>query len=317
MDKKQLGNSDMEITPIGLGTWAIGGLGYQYSWGPQDDQDSIKAIHRGLDLGINWIDTAAGYGLGHSEEVIGRALEEWSGSRPYLFTKCGLRTDDDGSIHNDLGPDSLRKECEDSLRRLKVEAIDLYQIHWPTDVPGENEEGWETLAALQKEGKVRWIGLSNFSVEQMQSAQEIATITSLQPPYSLIRREIEEAILPYCLEKGIGVIPYSPMFSGLLTGKMTKERAASLPDNDWRGKDPEFLEPKLSKNLVLVECLKEIGATQGRSAGEVAIAWTLLHPAITGTIVGVRSESQVDGIIGAVDVEFNKDDLAKIESLLG
>ena len=240
MDKKRLGNSEMQITPIGLGTWAIGGLGYQYSWGPQDDQDSIQAIHRGLELGINWIDTAAGYGLGHSEKIVAQALDEWPGSRPYVFTKCGLTWDEAGNISNALNAISLRQECEDSLRRLRVEAIDLYQVHWPTDVPGENETAWETLAALQMEGKVRWIGLSNFSVEQMQSAQKIAPITSLQPPYSLIRREIEGEILPYCIEKNIGVIPYSPMYSGLLTGKMSKERAASLPDNDWRGKDPEF-----------------------------------------------------------------------------
>lgn len=316
MDKKRLGNSDMELTRIGLGTWAIGGLGYQYSWGPQDDQESIKAIHRGLELGMNWIDTAAGYGLGHAEEVVAQALSEWSGPRPYVFTKCGLTWDDEGNISNALYAESLRQECEDSLRRLRVEAIDLFQIHWPTDVSGENEEAWETLASLQKEGKLRWIGLSNFSVEQMQSAQTIAPITSLQPPYSLIRREIETEILPFCSQENIGVIPYSPMFSGLLTGAMTKERAASLPDNDWRGKDPEFIEPKLSQNLKLVEGLKEIGAKQGRSVAEVAIAWTLLHPAITGSIVGVRNVSQVDGIIGAVDVEFSKEDLAKIDALL-
>jgi len=316
MDKKRLGNSDMELTRIGLGTWAIGGLGYQYSWGPQDDQESIKAIHRGLELGMNWIDTAAGYGLGHAEEVVAQALSEWSGPRPYVFTKCGLTWDDEGNISNALYAESLRQECEDSLRRLRVEAIDLFQIHWPTDVSGENEEAWETLASLQKEGKLRWIGLSNFSVEQMQSAQTIAPITSLQPPYSLIRREIEAEILPFCSQENIGVIPYSPMFSGLLTGAMTKERAASLPDNDWRGKDPEFIEPKLSQNLKLVEGLKEIGAKQGRSVAEVAIAWTLLHPAITGSIVGVRNVSQVDGIIGAVDVEFSKEDLAKIDALL-
>ncbi len=316
MDKKRLGNSDLQITPIGIGTWAIGGLGYQYSWGPQDDQESIQAIHRGLELGINWIDTAAGYGLGHSEEIVAQALDEWPGSRPYVFTKCGLTWDEAGNISNALNAVSLRQECEDSLSRLRVEAIDLYQIHWPTDVPGENETAWETLAALQKEGKVRWIGLSNFSVQQMQSAQKIAPITSLQPPYSLIRREIEGEILPYCMEQNIGVIPYSPMYSGLLTGKMSKERAASLPDNDWRGKDPEFQEPKLSQNLELVELLREIGAAQGRSVGEVAIAWTLQHPAVTGSIVGVRNKSQVDGIIGAVDLELTENDLTRIESLL-
>ena len=283
MDKKRLGNSDLEITQIGLGTWAIGGLGYQYSWGPQDEQDSIKAIHRGLELGMNWIDTAAGYGLGHAEKILAQALAEWSGPRPYVFTKCGLRWDEDGNITNNLTPDSLRTECEDSLRRLQVEVIDLYQIHWPIDSQDENDTGWEMMATLQKEGKVRWIGLSNFNVEQMQSAMAISPITSLQPPYSLIRREIEAEILPYCSQEGIGVIPYSPMFSGLLTGKMTKERAANLPDNDWRGKDPEFNEPNLSKNLKLVDYLQEIGARQGRSAGEVAISWTLKHSSVNDT----------------------------------
>ena len=316
MDKKRLGNSDLEITPIGLGTWAIGGLGYQYSWGPQDDQDSIKAIHRALELGMNWIDTAAGYGLGHAEEIIAQALTEWPETSPFIFTKCGLTWDEDGNISNALYSDSLRRECEDSLRRLKVEAIDLYQIHWPVEDQAENDAGWEMMATLQKEGKVRWIGVSNFSVEQMQSAQAIAPITSLQPPYSLIRREIEAEILPFCAQEDIGVIPYSPMFSGLLTGKMTKERAADLPENDWRGKDPEFNEPNLSKNLKLVDYLQEIGARQGRSAGEVAIAWTLKHHAVTGSIVGARSEAQVDGIMGAIDIELSEEDLAKIEILL-
>jgi aryl-alcohol dehydrogenase-like predicted oxidoreductase len=316
MNKKRLGNSDLDLTPIGLGTWAIGGLGYQYSWGPQDDQDSIEAIHRALELGINWIDTAAGYGLGHSEEIISRALADWSGSRPYVFTKCGLRWDEKGNITKVLTPESLRQECEDSLRRLGVEVIDLYQIHWPTEVQEENDVGWEAMAALQKEGKVRWIGLSNFSVEQMRHAQAIAPITSLQPPYSLVRREIEEQILPFCQQEGIGVINYSPMFSGLLTGAMTKERAASLPDNDWRRLDPEFQEPKLSKNLALVDYLREIGSEQGRSPAEVAIAWTLHHPAVTGAIVGARSAVQVEGFIGAMDFRLNADQLQKIEDLL-
>jgi len=315
MKTNKLGNSDFDITPIGIGTWAIGGLGYQYSWGPQDDQDSIKAIHRGLELGINWIDTAAGYGLGHAERIISQALEEWQGSRPYVFTKCGLRWDEEGNISTVLTPESLRQECEDSLQRLGVDVIDLYQIHWPTDVQEENDAGWETMSALQKEGKVRWIGVSNFSVEQMKHAQAIAPITSLQPPYSLLRREIEEEILPFCQQEGIGVIGYSPMYSGLLTGKMTRERADNLPDNDWRGKDPEFLEPKLSKNLALVDFLKEIGARQGRSAGEVAIAWTLVQPAVTGAIVGVRSPAQVDGIINAVDIELSQEELARLEEL--
>lgn len=316
METKRLGNSDLEITTIGFGAWAIGGLGYEYAWGPQDDQASIQAIHRALKLGINWIDTAAGYGLGHSEEIVAEALTDWQGPRPYIFTKCGLRWDEDGKIFSALEADSIRRECEDSLRRLRVETIDLYQVHWPTDIPEEVDAAWETLARLQEDGKLRWIGVSNFNVEQMQRAQAIAPITSLQPPYSLIRREIEAEILPFCAQEGIGVIAYSPMFSGLLTGAMTRERAENLPDNDWRKRDPEFREPKLSFNLRLVEGLREIGARYGRSPAEVAIAWTLIHPAITGTIVGARSTAQVDGIIGAVEFKLSEEDLTKIENLL-
>jgi aryl-alcohol dehydrogenase-like predicted oxidoreductase len=312
--KHRLGNSDLQITPLGFGAWAIGGPGYEYAWGPQDDQASIEAIHRALDLGINWIDTAAAYGIGHSEEIVARALTDWSGQRPYIFTKCGLRWDRDGKIFKVLEAESIRRECEDSLRRLQVDAIDLYQIHWPTDVPSEIDAAWEMLAKLQCEGKLRWIGVSNFDVEQMRRAQAIAPITSLQPSYSLIRREIEAEILPFCFREGIGVIAYSPMFSGLLTGAMTRERAARLPDNDWRSRDSEFREPKLSHNLDLVECLRVIGAPHGRSPGEVAIAWTLHHPAITGTIVGARSAVQVEGVIGAMDFKLSEEELAKIES---
>ncbi len=313
MQKRRLGNSDLDITTIGFGAWAIGGTGYEYAWGPQDDQSSIAGIHRALDFGINWIDTAAAYGIGHSEEVLASALRDWSGPRPYLFTKCGLRWDRDGKIFKVLEPESIRRECEESLRRLSVDTIDLYQIHWPTDSLAEVESAWEALARLQSQGKVRWIGVSNFSVEQMVCAQAIAPITSLQPSYSLIRREIESEILPFCAREGIGVIVYSPMFSGLLTGTMTRERAANLPDNDWRKRDPEFCEPRLSHNLALVECLREIGAEHGCSPGEVAIAWTLLHPAVTGAIVGARSAEQVEGVIGATDLQLSEPELAKIE----
>ena len=316
MKKERLGNSDLHITPIGFGAWAIGGTGYEYAWGVQDDKDSIAGIHRALDLGINWIDTAAAYGLGYSEEIVARALKDWSGPRPYIFTKCGLRWDQDGKIFKVLEAESIRRECEDSLRRLQVDTIDLYQIHWPTDVPAEIDAAWEVLAKLQREGKLRWIGVSNFNVEQMQRAQAIAPITSLQPPYSLIRREIEAEILPFCLREGIGVIVYSPMVSGLLTGAMTRERAANLPENDWRKRDPEFNEPKLSNNLALVECLRVIGTQHGRSPGEVAIAWTLRHPAVTGAIVGARSAKQVEGVIGATNLQLSEDEGAKIESML-
>ena len=256
MQTRQLGNSDLNITTIGFGAWAIGGTGYEFSWGPQDDQASIDAIHRALDLGINWIDTAPGYGLGHSEEIIAKALAGWSGSTPYIFTKCGLRWDEQGKIHNNLSAESIQNECEDSLRRLEIEAIDLLQIHWPTETMEDIDEAWGVLAKLQTEGKVRWIGVSNFDVQQMQRAQSIAPLTSLQPPYSLLRREIEANILPFCQQDGIGVIVYSPMYSGLLTGAMTSERAANLPENDWRKRDPEFIEPNLSQNLLLVDMLR-------------------------------------------------------------
>src|SRR6185503_16639161 len=262
----RLGNSDLFITPVGFGAWAIGGAGWEFAWGEQDDKASIAAIHRALELGVNWIDTAAAYGMGHSEEVVARALKTWPGDRPYVFTKCGLRWDKAGNVHHVLSADSIRRECEDSLRRLRVEAIDLYQIHWPMDEPGAVEEGWQTMAELQIQGKVRWIGVSNFDIQEMQRALSIAPITSLQPPYSLIRRDAEIEILPYCQSEEIGVIVYSPMASGLLTGAMTRERAAKLPIRDWRSRNPEFQEPKLSQNLALVERLREVGARHGRTA---------------------------------------------------
>jgi len=295
MKTRRLGNSDLHITPVGFGAWAIGGSGWEFAWGAQDDKDSIAAIHRALGLGVNWIDTAAAYGLGHSEEVVARALASWPGPRPFVFTKCGFRGDRQGNVHKVLKADSIRRECEDSLRRLRVEAIDLYQIHWPTDDPAENDEGWAALAELQREGKVRWIGVSNFNVEQLRRAQTIAPITSLQPPYSLIRREVESDILPFCRSQGLGVIVYSPMASGLLTGAMTRERAARLPANDWRSRDVEFQEPKLSKNLALVERLRAVGERHGRPPGQVAIAWTLHHPAVTGRISGA---SETRGALG-------------------
>ena len=303
----------MSITPIGFGAWAIGGSGWQFGWGPQDDKDSIAAIHRALELGVNWIDTAAAYGLGHSEEVVARALAEWRGPQPYVFTKCGLRRDGTGKIYEVLKADSIRRECEESLRRLRVETIDLYQIHWPVDDTAELEEGWTAMAQLQREGKVRWIGVSNFSVEEMKRAQAIAPITSLQPPYSLIRREIEEEILPFCQREGIGVIVYSPMASGLLTGAMTRERIAKLPDDDWRKHDLSFREPKLSQHLALVERLRAVGAKHSRSPGEVAIAWTLSHPAVTGAIVGARNAKQADGVMNAGTLRPTSREKAEIE----
>ena len=314
MQTRKLGNSDLQITPVGYGAWAAGGSGWQFAWGSQDDNDSIAAIHRSLELGINWIDTAAVYGLGHSEEVVGRALKSWSGPRPYVFSKCGLRWDTKGQVQKVLSAGSIRGEVEDSLHRLSIDVIDLYQIHWPPDPDSPAlEEGWSTLAALQREGKVRWIGVSNFSVQQLKRAQAIAPITSLQPPYSLIHREIEEDVLPYCLHKGIGVIVYSPMASGLLTGAMTRERAARLPQDDWRKAHPDFSEPNLSRNLALVECLREIARRHNRSTGEVAIAWTLRHPAVTGAIVGARNARQAEGVMRAGDLRLNDKEVNEIE----
>jgi len=313
MQTQRLGNSDLQITTIGFGAWAIGGVGYEYAWGPQDDQASIEAIHRSLDLGINWIDTAPAYGIGHSEEIIAHALSGWSGTRPYIFTKCGLRWDQHGKIVKVLMAESIRRECEDSLRRLQVDTIDLYQIHWPTDNLTDIDQAWGMLTQLQHEGQVRWIGASNFDIGQMQRALAIAPITSLQPPYSMIRRGIEAEILPFCIRNSIGVIVYSPMASGLLTGAMTRERAANLPDNDWRKRDPEFNEPNLSKNLALVERLRAIGARYGRSPGEVAIAWTLRNPAVTGAIVGARSVKQVEDVMRAGDFRLSAGELVQIE----
>jgi aryl-alcohol dehydrogenase-like predicted oxidoreductase len=310
MKMRKLGNSDLHITPVGCGAWAIGGSGWQFAWGSQDDNESVAAIHRALELGVNWIDTAAVYGLGHSEEVVGRALKDWRGSRPYVFTKCGMREDTRGEVQKILSADSIRGEVVDSLRRLSVDAIDLYQIHWPPDPDSPAlEEGWSTLADLKREGKVRWIGVSNFNVEQLQRAQAIAPVTSLQPRYSLVHREIEDKILPYCLSEGIGVIVYSPMASGLLTGAMTRERAARLPKDDWRKGHPDFTEPNLSHNLVLVERMREIAKRHNRSVGEVAIAWTLRHPAVAGAIVGARNARQAEGVMRAGELRFTDADI--------
>jgi len=310
MKTKRLGNSDLFITPIGFGAWAIGGSGWEFGWGDQEDKASIGAIHRALELGVNWIDTAAVYGMGHSEEVVASALKTWLGPQPYVFTKCGLLWDDKGNVRRNLKAESIRRECENSLLRLKVDAIDLYQIHWPTE---DLAEGWSEMARLQKEGKVRWIGVSNFDAIQLRRAEKIASITSLQPPYSLIRREIEQSILPYSHSHGIGVIVYSPMQSGLLTGAMTRERIAKLPDSDWRSRDLEFREPKLSKNLALVERLRKVGQKYGRPPGQVAVAGVLRNPAVTGAIVGARNAQQVERNVGAAELLLTDEDVAEIE----
>ncbi|MBT9333363.1 aldo/keto reductase [Paracidobacterium acidisoli] len=313
-ETRTLGNSDMQITPIGYGAWAIGGGNWEFAWGSQDDQESIATIERALDSGINWIDTAAIYGLGHSEEIVGRALTQ-SIHRPYVFTKCSMRWHPDRQIYRSLKADSVREEIEASLRRLDVDTIDLYQVHWPNP-EAEIEEGWEALAKLKEQGKVRYIGVSNFNVEQMKRAQKIAPITSLQPPYSLLRRDIEAEILPFCLENNIGVINYSPMVSGLLTGKMTAERVKDLPADDWRKRSPNFNEPKLSQNLKLVELLREIGSSHGVEPGVVAIAWTLRHPAITAAIVGARRPDQIDGILPAATFRLSDEEAAQLEQFL-
>jgi aryl-alcohol dehydrogenase-like predicted oxidoreductase len=305
---KQLGNSDLHLTAIGFGAWAIGGGDWQHGWGPQDDQDSIAAIQRAIDEGINWIDTAAVYGLGHSEEIVGKALQSAS-ARPYLFTKCAMTWGEDRKIVQTLK--KIREEVEGSLRRLQVETIDLYQVHWP--VPDEElEEGWATMAALQREGKVRWIGASNFSVSQMERALKIAPITSLQPPYSMINRSVEAEILPFCAAHGIGVINYAPMHSGLLTGAMTKERVAQMPDNDFRKRAKQYQEPLLSRNLDLAALLVEIGKRHGVPAGVVAIAWTLHNAAI----VGGRSAEQVEGVLPAIDFRLSDAEYAEIGDFL-
>lgn len=311
MQKKRLGNSDLDLTAIGVGAWAMGGGGWAFAWGPQDDNESIEAIHAALDGGVNWIDTAAVYGLGHSEEVVARALEGRS-NRPYVFTKCERTWNEKREISPSLKADSIRQECEASLRRLKVDTIDLYQIHWPQ--PDEDvEEGWGALAKLKEEGKVRWIGVSNFDAQQMERCRKIAPITSLQPPYSAISPEIEEVTLPYCLEHSIGVIVYSPMKSGLLSGKMTKERVEAFPADDFRRKALNFQEPYLTRNLGLQELMKTIGARHGRSAGQVAIAWTLRHPAITAAIVGMRSAEQAHGVLGALEFRLSDEELGEID----
>jgi len=302
----------MKLTPIGVGAWAMGGGDWAFAWGPQDDNDSISAVHSALDKGVNWIDTAAVYGLGHSEEVVGRALKGRS-NPPYVFTKCERIWNEQRQIQKSMKADSIRREVENSLRRLQVERIDLYQIHWPE--PDEQiEEGWTTLAQLKAEGKVRYIGLSNFNVDQMKRARAIAPITSLQPPYSMISPEIEESILPYCAQNSIGVIVYSPMKSGLLSGGMTKERVAGFPEDDFRKRAPAFQEPQLSRNLQLAELLREIGKRHGRTPGEVAIAWALRRPEVTAAIVGMRSAKQVEGVIGAVDFRLSPGELAEIQA---
>jgi aryl-alcohol dehydrogenase-like predicted oxidoreductase len=311
---RRLGTSDLEITPLGFGSWAAGGGGWQFGWGPQDDGESIGAIQRALDLGLNWIDTAAVYGLGHAEEIVAKALRGRA-RRPYVFTKCERVWGADGKVGKSLEPESLRRECEASLRRLEVERIDLYQIHWP-EPDADIERGWETLARLKDEGKVRWIGVSNFDARQLERARKVAPITSLQPPYSAVHREVEAEGLPYCARHGIGVIAYSPMQAGLLTGAMTRERVKAFPENDWRSRSPDFREPRLGRNLALQDLFARIGQRRGCSAAVIALAWVLRRPEVTGAIVGARRPAQVDGFAPALELRLAPEELQEIDRFL-
>jgi aryl-alcohol dehydrogenase-like predicted oxidoreductase len=315
MKTRALGKSGLELTRIGMGTWAIGGAGWQYGWGKQDDADSIAAIHEALDLGITWIDTAAVYGFGHSEEVLGRAVKGRR-DRLHIATKCGrLKAPDGVSIVSGLSAASIREELEGSLKRLQTDYVDLYQIHWP-DPDAQIEEAWGEIAKAVKQGKVRYAGVSNFSAAQLRRIQKIHPVASLQPPYSMLRRGVEKEILPFCREQGIGVICYSPMQMGLLTGTFTKARLASLPADDLRGRDPLFVEPALSRNLALVEKLRPIAERNGRSLAELAIAWVLRRPEVTAAIVGGRRPGQVRGIAGAAAWDLSQEDAAEIDSLI-
>ena len=312
---RRLGTTDMQITRVGFGAWAIGGPDWAAAWGPQDDNQSIAAIRHAVERGINWIDTAAIYGLGHSEEVVRRALKNIPTSRrPYMFTKGGLRWDesDRRAVPQQIGaPDSLRHEVEDSLRRLGVERIDLYQMHWPPKDGTALQEYWQTFLSLKREGKVRAVGLSNHNIQQLQQAELLGHVDSLQPPFSAIRRDAA-AELAWCHKNGTGVIVYSPMQSGLLTGSFTAERAQALSKDDWRSRSSEFTGAGLARNLALAQALKPIAARHGTTVASVAVAWTLAWPAVTGAIVGARSPSQVDGWLDAASLELNESDLREI-----
>jgi len=307
----ELGSTGMEITRVGFGAWAIGGGGFEWSWGAQEDDDSIAAIHRALERGVNWIDTAAQYGFGHSEEVVGRAIAGLD-ERPFIFTKGGQPEGPGGATLHDLTRDGLRRELEGSLARLGLKAVDLYQIHWP--IPDEQiEEGWAALVEFRDEGLARHIGVSNFSVEQLRRSQQIAPVETLQPPYSMIARDAEEEILPFARLKDIGVIVYSPMGSGLLTGAMSRERIEGLPDDDWRRRAPPFRDPQLSENLELIERLGVVAERHDTTPGAVAVAWTLRNPAVDAAIVGFRRPAQVDSIAVAANLELDEEDVAEIE----
>lgn len=314
MRTRHLGTTDLELTVIGLGTWAMGGGNWEYSWGPQDDQQSIEAIHRALDLGINWIDTAPAYGLGHAEEVVGRAIAKMH-QKPIVATKCGLVWDARGRIMPCLAKESVTAEIDASLKRLRLETIDLYQVHWPRDEV-HLEDAWEAIANAVKAGKIRYAGVSNFTVDQIRRLQPIHPVASLQPPYSMLVRDIERDLLPFCASQKIGVVVYSPMQKGLLTGKITRERVAQFPPDDHRRRDPQFQEPHLTANLQLVESLQKIAQRHGRNIAELSVAWVLRRPEVTSAIVGIRRPNQIEEIIGAADWRLSETDLADIERCL-
>ena len=319
LPRRRLGRTDLDITPLGLGTWAIGGP-WAFGWGPQDDEASVGAIHRAVELGINWIDTAAVYGLGHSEEVVGRAVASLPfAERPFIFTKCGLvwdSTDRMAEPRRVLRPASIRRECEASLDRLGVERIDLYQFHWPDETGTAVEDSWETMLRLIDEGKVRWGGVCNFDVPLLDRCAARGPVASLQPPFSPIRRKVGAAELPWCRAHDVGVIAYSPMQSGLLTDRFSAARLAALPSDDYRHRGSEFTGPRFTANLALRDGLRPVAERHGVSTGEIAIAWVLAWPAVTGAIVGARAAAQVDGWIGAARLRLSEEDLDEIAGII-
>ncbi len=313
MQKRELGNTDLELTTVGLGTWAIGGP-WQFGWGPQDDNEATAAILKALELGINWVDTAPIYGLGHSEELVGKALKQ-TRAKPFIATKCSLLWNEKREAIHCLKKESIRKECEASLQKLGVEIIDLYQIHWP-DPEQDIEEAWEEMAKLKDQGKVRYIGISNFNVEQIKRVQKIAPVASLQPPYSMLRREVEDELLGYCAVNNIGVVAYSPMQRGLLTGKFSQERLSGLALDDHRRRSPEFHDPQFTAILQLIEQLRPIAERNKKTLAQLAIAWVLCRPEVTAAIVGARRPSQIEETAPASDWNLSEQDIEEIERLL-
>ncbi|HEX8455454.1 MAG TPA: aldo/keto reductase [Longimicrobium sp.] len=314
--KRKLGSNGPEITRVGFGAWAVGGGGWAFGWGPQDDEDSLRAMRHAVERGVNWIDTAAVYGLGHSEEVVGRLLRDFGdGDRPLVFTKCGLVWDDDDKMappQRDLRPASIRRECEASLRRLGVETIDLYQFHWPDETGTPVEDSWAEMLRLVDEGKVRWAGVSNFDTELLERCDALRQVDSLQPPFSLIRRDAAGAEIPWSLEHETGVIVYSPMQSGLLTDRWSMERINTLADDDWRRGSADFQMPNVERNLALRDALGPIAERHGTSVASIAVAWTIAWPGVTAAIVGGRTPEQVDGWVGAANIDLTREDLEEI-----